>query len=67
MKKVIYAQYIFTLSTDGGKKYIETTVPPYDMTDREWIVALMNDMDNIYSWCKDTFDEWKEILSNGNE
>lgn len=67
MKKVILAQYIFTLYTDWKKKYIEATIPPYDMTDKKWIVALMDDMDNIYSRCKDTFDEWKEILSKDFE
>ncbi len=63
MKNIILAQYVFTLSMKWKKKSIQVEMPPYDVKDKRMILQLMNDMDNIYSWCQDTFEEGKVILS----
>ena len=56
------AVYKFTITYQDGKRYIQCEMPPHDINTVEWCTALAMEMDNIYSYCKDMYEESKEMI-----
>jgi len=56
------AEYKFRITIEDGKRMVQCDYPPYDVKTISWVKALKRDMDNIYSYCKDMFDDANRIL-----
>ncbi len=41
---------------------IQCDYTPYNVNTISWVKCLKNDMDNIYSYCKDMFDDANRML-----
>lgn len=41
---------------------VQCDYPSYNLKTLEWVKALKNDMDNIFSYCKDMYDDANIML-----
>lgn len=60
---MIIAKYIFTISVDEEwKRTIQCEMPPHSLTTREWLHQLKYEVDNVYSYCADMYNECNRLL-----
>lgn len=60
---MILAKYIFTISVDEEwKRMIQCEMPPHDITTKEWLYHLKDEVDNVCSYCIDMYTFCKEKL-----
>lgn len=56
------ADYKFRITIEDGKRMVQCDYPSYNLKTLEWVKALKNDMDNIFSYCKDMYDDANIML-----
>lgn len=60
---MIQAKYIFTISIDNdGKRHIQCELPPHDIETEKGLRALKLEMDNVYSYCLDMYNDCNKML-----
>lgn len=55
-------EYKFKITLQDWKRMIQCTFPPYDMDTLWGITAVINDMDNIFSYATDMYHDAKRML-----
>lgn len=60
---MIQAKYIFTISIDdNGKRTINCELPPHDLETEKGLWALKLEIDNVYSYCVDMYNDVNRML-----
>jgi len=60
---MIQAKYIFTIEIDDkGKRTINCELPPHDIKTLWWLVVLKVEIDNVYSYCEDMYNDVNKML-----
>lgn len=60
---MIQAKYIFTIEIDNnGKRTINCELPPHNLETEKWLLALKLEMDNVYSYCLDMYNDCNRML-----
>jgi len=60
---MIQAKYIFTISMDDdGKRTIKCEMPPHNLETERWLRSLKLEMDNVYSYCLDMYNDCNRML-----
>lgn len=55
-------EYKFRIYLENWKRMIQCDYPPYDLETIWGITALINDMDNIYSYASDIYHDAQIML-----
>ena len=61
-ESLVLWEYKFRIYLENGKRMIQCDYPPYDLETLWGITALLNDMDNIYSYATDMYIDAKRML-----
>lgn len=62
-KPMIQAKYIFTISIDdNGKRTINCELPPHDLETERWLQILRLEIDNVFSYCVDMYNDVNTML-----
>ena len=60
---MILAKYIFTISVDEEwNRTIQCELPPHDLTTKGGLYRAISEIDNVYSFCVDQYDEYSKII-----
>lgn len=60
---MIIAKYIFTISVDEEwKRTIQCEMPPHNLTTREWLISIRNDLLDVYQYFQDMYCECDRLL-----
>lgn len=57
------AKYIFIIDVDDEwKRTIHCEMPPHDINTEQWLRVLKYEMDNVYSYCLDMYNDCNKML-----
>lgn len=60
---MIQAKYIFTIGIDDdGKRTIHCEMPPHNLATERWLRSLKLEVDNVYSYCLDMYNDVNKML-----
>ena len=59
---IVLWEYKFRIYLENWKRMIQCDYPPYDLETLWGITTLINDMDNIYSYASDMYNDAKKML-----
>lgn len=60
---MIQAKYIFTIEiNDNGKRTINCELPPHDLDTERWLHILRLEIDNVFSYCFDMYNDVNRML-----
>lgn len=60
---MIQAKYIFTIEIDEEwKRTINCELPPHDLDTERWLQILRLEIDNVYSYCVDMYNDVNRML-----
>lgn len=60
---MIQCKYIFTIEIDEDwQRTIHCEMPPHKLETEQWLHSLKLELDNVYSYCEDMYNDCNRML-----